>query len=138
MITELTEMLKRHEGLRLEMYHCTAGVPTVGYGHNLLTPITEKAAEQMLLDDIDVVVEELNKNVYWWTDLPENAQIVIANMCFNIGWPRLSQFKKFWAALEERDYERAAYEMEDSRWFKQVKGRAEELKQLMLDCNAKS
>jgi lysozyme len=92
----------------------------------------------MLLDDIDVVIEELNKNVYWWTDLPENAQIVIANMCFNIGWPRLSQFKKFWAALEERDYERAAYEMEDSRWFKQVKGRAEELKQLMLDCNAKS
>jgi len=135
MINKLADMLKRHEGLRLEMYHCTAGVPTIGYGHNLLTPITEETAEQMLEDDIAVVIKELDKNVYWWSDLPENAQIVIANMCFNIGWPRLSKFKKFWAALEERDYQRAAAEMEDSLWFRQVKGRAEELKQLMLECD---
>ena len=132
---QLTTMLKRHEGLRLDMYYCTAGVPTIGYGHNLLTLISEEAAEQMLQDDINIVLNELNDNVSWWTDLPEKAQIVIANMCFNIGLPRLMQFKKFWAALEDRDYERAAAEMEDSKWFHQVKGRAKELKQLMLECN---
>lgn len=132
---QLTTMLKRHEGLRLDMYHCTAGVPTIGYGHNLLTLISEEAAEQMLQDDINIVLNELNDSVSWWTDLPEKAQIVIANMCFNIGLPRLMQFKKFWAALEDRDYERAAAEMEDSKWFHQVKGRAKELKQLMLECN---
>jgi lysozyme len=132
---QLTTMLKRHEGLRLDMYYCTAGVPTIGYGHNLLTSISEEAAEQMLQDDISIVLNELNDNVSWWTDLPEKAQIVIANMCFNIGLPRLMQFKKFWAALEDRDYERAAAEMEDSKWFHQVKGRAKELKQLMLECN---
>ena len=132
---QLTTMLKRHEGLRLDMYYCTAGVPTIGYGHNLLTLISEEAAEQMLQDDINIVLNELNDSVSWWTDLPEKAQIVIANMCFNIGLPRLMQFKKFWAALEDRDYERAAAEMEDSKWFHQVKGRAKELKQLMLECN---
>lgn len=135
MTEEIIEMLKRHEGLRLELYHCTAGVPTVGYGHNLLTPISEEAAELILRDDVNVVLNELDKNVYWWRDLPEDAQSVIINMCFNIGWPRLSKFKKFWAALEDRDFEKAASEMEDSLWFKQVKQRGTELKQLMLRCN---
>lgn len=138
MIDRLKEMLKRHEGFESRMYKCTAGIPTIGYGHNLRTPISEQAGEMILLNDMIVVFNELDSNVPWWEDLPEDAQIVIANMCFNLGYPRLSRFKKFWAALEDRDYEQAAREMEDSVWFHQVKGRARELQDLMRNCHGES
>jgi lysozyme len=71
----------------------------------------------------------------WWRDLPHPAQLVLASMVFNLGWPRFSRFKKMIAALEDRDYDQAAAEMEDSLWFQQIKSRGDELKQLMLECN---
>lgn len=135
MIKELTDIIAEHEGLRLEMYHDTVGVPTIGYGHNLNTPISEEAAYQILQDDVQVAISELDERMDWWRDLPYPAQIVVASMVFNLGWPRFSRFKKFISALEDQDWDRAAYEMEDSLWFQQVKRRGEELKQLMLECN---
>ncbi|MEK9739391.1 MAG: glycoside hydrolase family protein, partial [Euryarchaeota archaeon] len=60
-------------------------------------------------------------------DLPEEAQLVIANMCFQLGRPRLSNFKKFIAAVNDRDWAKAADEMEDSRWYKQTTARADRL-----------
>lgn len=52
---------------------------------------------------------------------------VLINMCFNLGIYRLLGFKKMLAALERRDYIQASIEMMDSRWAKQVGGRAVEL-----------
>lgn len=135
MIDELTEMVAEHEGLRLDMYMDTVGVPTIGYGHNLQTPISLEAAQQILRDDISIAVGELDDRMDWWRDLPRNAQLVIASMVFNLGWPRFSRFKKMIAALEDRDFIGAAEEMEDSLWFQQIKSRGHHLKQLMLDCH---
>ena len=135
MIQELTNLIAEHEGLRLDMYTDTVGVPTIGYGHNLYTPISEEAAYQILKDDVQIAIQELDERMEWWRDLPHPAQIVVASMVFNLGWPRFSRFKKFISALEDRDYTRAAYEMEDSLWFQQVKSRGIELKQIMLECN---
>ena len=53
-------------------------------------------------------------------------------MCFNLGYPRLSGFKNFLAALEFEDWETAAEEMMDSRWSEQVGERAERLRDKML------
>ena len=68
MITMLTELIAKHEGKKLEMYMDTVGVPTIGYGHNLQTPISEKAAMQILEDDVKVAVAELDENMMWWRD----------------------------------------------------------------------
>ena len=133
-IEEFTKTVAKHEGLRLDMYQDTVGVPTIGYGHNLLEPISERAALIILEDDIIKTVNELNDRMPWWEDLPEKAQMVVANM----GWPRFSRFKKMLGALEDRDFIRAATEMEDSLWFAQVKSRGVELKQLMLECHQDS
>jgi len=135
MIENLTNIIAKHEGKRLDMYHDTVGVPTIGYGHNLHEPISERAALVILEDDVQIAVQELDERMDWWRDLPEQAQIVIASMVFNLGWPRFSRFKKMIHALEDRDWNRAASEMEDSLWFAQVKSRGEELKRLMLECN---
>jgi lysozyme len=135
MIDELTSLIARHEGKVLTMYTDTVGVPTIGYGHNLNEPISEAAALQILSDDVAVAVNELDDRMDWWRDLPHPAQLVLASMVFNLGWPRFSRFKKMIAALEDRDYDQAATEMEDSLWFQQIKSRGDELKQLMLECN---
>lgn len=135
MIDELTSLIARHEGKVLTMYTDTVGVPTIGYGHNLNEPISETAALQILSDDVAVAVNELDDRMDWWRDLPHPAQLVLASMVFNLGWPRFSRFKKMIAALEDRDYDQAAAEMEDSLWFQQIKSRGDELKQLMLECN---
>ena len=134
-LENLTDIIAKHEGLRLDMYMDTVGVPTIGYGHNLQTPISEAAAKQILKDDISIAVQELDDRMDWWRDLPYKAQVVLASMVFNMGWPRFSQFKKLRAALEDRDFSKAALEMEDSLWYNQVKSRGVELKQMMLECN---
>ena len=45
-------------------------------------------------------------------------------MVYNLGITRLLKFKKMLAALDSGDYELAATEMLDSRYARQVKGRA--------------
>jgi lysozyme len=62
-----------------------------------------------------------------FTSLPDDAQLIIANMMFNMGLPRLSQFKKMKAAVDAGDWDEAANQMEDSRWYRQVQNRAERL-----------
>ena len=49
-------------------------------------------------------------------------------MCFNMGAPRLSKFKKFIAAVNDGNWSTAAVEMMDSRWATQVGKRAERLR----------
>lgn len=134
-VSELTDLIAEHEGKSLTMYTDTVGVPTIGYGHNLQTPISEHAAKVILADDVKVAINELDDRMDWWRDLPDPAQLVLASMVFNLGWPRFSRFKKLIAALEDRDFNEAAAQMEDSLWYQQIKTRGPALKQLMLDCN---
>ena len=47
-------------------------------------------------------------------------------MMFNMGY-RVFQIKKMKAAVDDRDWESAANEMESSRWYRQVPNRAERL-----------
>ena len=53
-------------------------------------------------------------------------------MCFNMGAPRLSQFKKFIAGVNKGDWPTAAIEMMDSRWANQVGDRATRLRNRIL------
>ena len=52
-------------------------------------------------------------------------------MMFNMGRPRLSQFKMMNACIADGDWEGAAEQMIDSKWYRQVTNRAERLVQRM-------
>lgn len=130
---KLVETIKRHEGLRLKPYTCTAGKLTIGYGRNLEdVGISEKEAEQLLMNDIRSVENSLFQYP-WFTNLSFTRQAIIINMAFNLGIPRLLQFKKMIAALEQHNYPEASYQMLDSKWAKQVGNRAKELSKAMYD-----
>jgi lysozyme len=131
---ELEEQLIRHEGLRLFPYKDTVGKLTIGVGRNIEdNGISEKEAMYLLKNDIERCSKILQENFYFYNFLTHTRKCVLVNMCFNLGFPRLMGFKKMLAALETHDYDTAADEMEDSKWARQVKGRAVELANQMRD-----
>ena len=68
--------------------------------------------------------------LYGWSgfcEWPEEVQNICINMMFNMGNPRLSKFRKMHQALESQNWEEAAKEGRDSKWYEQVTNRAERL-----------
>ena len=127
----LRSQLERHEGLRLKPYLDTVGKLTVGYGRNLEdVGISRDEADFMLDNDIDQVERQL-ETVDEYRDLDPIGQTVIGNMAFNLGFAGLMGFKNMWAAIGRRDWDRAADEMLNSKWARQVGVRAVELSEIM-------
>lgn len=127
----IVRMIKEHEGLSLSMYYDSVGVPTIGYGHNLNYPISEEAANQIFMDDLQIAVNGLLINKPVADTLNPERFGVLCDMCFNLGINRLLGFKKMWAAIEAGDFDTAADEMLDSKWAAQVGRRSIELSRIM-------
>lgn len=124
----LKELLTKHEGERFSMYKDTVGKWTIGVGHNLSDkPISKRASQIILEDDINDVLNDLTRALPWWRLLTEARQIALADMCFNLGLDKLLGFKQFLGALKDGHYDDAAKHGLDSIWAKQVGSRAVEL-----------
>lgn len=129
----LADELKRDEGFRECVYKCSAGKLTIGYGHNIEdNPMPELIAEKLLHHDIAGALAACER-FDWFFELDGVRQRVIVNMVFNLGYNGVSKFKKMIAAIEDREYVLAAFEMRNSRWYRQVGARAERLCKLMRD-----
>jgi lysozyme len=121
----LIDHLIEHEGLKLKPYTDTMGKLTIGIGRNLTDlGISEVEARMLCANDVARLMAELDRNVPWWRSLDETRQEVLAEMCFNLGWPRLSQFHAMLESLKSGDAARAAEEMLKSAWATQVGQRA--------------
>lgn len=130
-MTKLEQQLIKHEGLRLQPYLDTVGKWTIGVGRNLSdNGISESEALLMLRNDIATAERELMSQS-WFNALDAVRKDVMINMCFNIGLTRLLGFKNMIAALTVHDYDKAATEMLDSKWARQVGNRAIELSNIM-------
>ena len=142
-IEKLREELKVDEGCINEIYLDHLGYHTFGIGHLITnedkvwgepvgTTISTKRVNECFKNDIEIDFKELDRSLSWWRELPEDIQLVLANMCFNLGITRLKKFKKFLTALSEKNWELAATEMMDSRWATQVKQRAVRLQKRVI------
>lgn len=126
------ELIKKHEGLRLRPYTCSAGKITIGYGRNIEdNGISEEEAELMLCNDVSSIESELKNKFYWFSNLSEVRKSAITNMAFNLGMPTFKKFKNTISAIESQDWDQAANEMLNSKWALQVKGRATELAKMV-------
>ncbi|NBW18173.1 MAG: lysozyme [Caulobacteraceae bacterium] len=129
---DMIALLERDEGLRLKPYKDTVGKLTIGIGRNLDdVGITAEEARYLVENDIGRCEADLNRNLPGWRDLTEARQQVMVSLVFNLGWPNLSGFLKFLAALKRHAYAEAADELRDSLWYRQVKGRGERLAKMM-------
>lgn len=130
-LKSIEEQLILHEGLRLKPYRCKAGKLTIGVGRNLEDKgLTEQEALFLLRNDIDKAVTDLEKHS-WYIKLDPIRQKVLIDMAVNLGTNGLLQFERMIAALEKGDYENAAKEMQDSKWYRQVKSRGVRLVEMM-------
>jgi lysozyme len=131
-IVDLEAQLLRHEGLRLKVYPDTEGVLTIGVGRNLQgRGITREEALYLLRNDVWDVLQAVQAAFPWAAQLTPTRQQVLCNMAFNLGLPRLKQFRKMLTACERGEYDTAARQMMNSLWAKQVGQRAVELAQMM-------
>ena len=149
---DLIKQLAIHEGVELEVYEDTLGIETIGIGRNLKDRgiadlelahlsksmdeiyqdgITEEDAYFLAERDIDIVEGELFAAKPICNRLDGVRQMILIDMAFNMGIPRLMKFKKMWANIEGNHYELAAIERLDSLWADQVKGRATKLSEAM-------
>ena len=135
MMDKLRANISQAEGLRLKPYRDSEGFLSIGYGRCLDTKGISRAEAEMLLDeDICVACEQYRKIPISKTEnLNKARQRVITEMIFNLGLAGCLGFKRMWAAIERSDFNLAAIEMLDSKWAKQVKGRAIRLADDMRD-----
>ena len=134
-IEQLREELAYDEGCVYEIYLDHLGLPTFGIGHLVRdtdpeagaavgTPVTEDRVIEAFNEDVETVLSDCAILYDDFDELPEEAQLIIANMMFNLGRPRLSKFKGMKAGVDARDWKKAADEMIDSAWYRQVPNRA--------------
>ena len=140
---KLMQELTDDEGCVYEIYEDHLGYATFGIGHLITekdeeygkpvgTPVSEERVGECFNQDIKIVCHELDMKEPWWRNLDDTRQRVMANMCFNLGHPRLSNFKRFLAAMHTAQWETAAVEMMDSKWSSQVGDRALRLRDKVL------
>jgi len=134
------KQLIEDEGIKYEIYLDHLGYPTFGIGHLILetdeeygkpvgTPVNKERVYKCFEEELDLCISECHK-LYGkdtFKEFPSEVQEILVNMMFNLGRPRLSGFKKFNAALLKGNWQTAAKEGRDSRWYRQVTNRAERL-----------
>jgi len=147
------DKLIEHEGLVLTVYQDSLGIDTIGIGRNLEDRgiskeeldymdipsmavvyehgITEADARYLAENDVQIVEEELVRSHPCVDRLDSVRQLVLMDMAFNMGVPRLCKFKNMWNAIHNEDFPNAAKEMLDSRWAIQVKSRSTKLANAM-------
>ena len=145
-IYKLQKELERDEGVKYEVYLDHLGHPTFGIGHLITdddpecgaavgTKVSDDRVKEAFSSDIETVLSDCERLYEDFRDLPEEAQLIIANMMFNMGYTRLSKFRGMKRGVDARDWTAAADEMVDSRWYKQVTNRADRLVMRMRNIN---
>ena len=135
---KLREEIAEDEGCKYEIYLDHLGLPTCGIGHLITeadeehgkavgTVVEQERVKQLFALDMMVTIDECKVLYPDFDDLPEECQHIIANMMFNMGRPRLSRFKLMQAAVNARNWNEAAEQMINSKWYTQVPNRARRL-----------
>ena len=124
-LQKLRAELIRDEGLRLTAYRDSLGFLTIGIGHLIkkgesFGVITKDQAISLLEEDIKDAERKLDSIFPGWRKLDDVRQRTFVNLSVNLGY-KLAAFKRFLHAAKSGDWEKAADQLMQSRWYKQVK-----------------
>jgi lysozyme len=139
---KLRQQLIIDEGVKYSVYLDHLSLKSCGIGHYIRqdepefdlevgTQITEDRCTELFEEDIKSVMKDCKKVFEDWDDMDEEVKQICANMMFNLGLPRFSKFRKTINNIINKNYTKAAEEMRDSRWYRQVTNRAERLAKRM-------
>ena len=132
----LRELLEQDEGCVYAVYLDHLDKPTCGIGHLIVegdpeygwpvgAPVSEERVAELFEQDVQIAI----KDAHWLQpeldDMPEDAQITIISLAFQLGGPRYSKFLKHHAAIEARIWREAAAQLRDSKLYRQTTARTE-------------
>jgi lysozyme len=121
------DQIIRDEGSRAKPYRCTEGKLTIGIGRNLDdVGLSQDEIRYLFQNDYDRARDTATL-LPCWTVCNSPRQAVLVNMVFQLGMRGLMKFKRMMAALDVKDFDRAADEMLDSKWNQQTPKRAQRL-----------
>lgn len=129
---KLKVLLMNQEAFRQFPYTDTTGNLTIGYGRNLISRgISETEASNLLDDDITYFSDKLNQTFPFFDKLDPVRQVVLVDMCFNLGFNGLLQFKNMISAISSKKFMEAAYYMVKSKAYSQDTERYKQLVYMM-------
>jgi lysozyme len=111
--------LMKDEGFRSRPYRCTRGKLTIGYGTNIEDGIEADEAMFLLEYRVDKKIAECLKAFPWFAGLDPVRQGVVVRMAYQLGTDGVAGFRRFCAAMARGDYNAAADEMLDSKWYRE-------------------
>ncbi|MBI3334834.1 hypothetical protein HYZ97_05080 [Candidatus Pacearchaeota archaeon] len=155
----LDKRMIQHEGYRTKVYKDSEGIPTIGIGFNLSRKdapfymqkigadhqrimegkqeLTERQVTDLYLMEKSNVHTSAKRMFPDFDTHPVVVQEVVFEMIYNLGARGFGKFEKTVAAIKRRDYETAAQEMQNSKWYAQVGNRSKTLVQQMKSAAVK-
>ena len=132
----LRELLEQDEGVAYEVYLDHLDKPTTGIGHLIIegdeeygwpvgAPVSEERVTELFEQDVQVAINDARWLHPDLDDMPEDAQITIISLAFQLGMPRYSNFVMHHAAIEARIWREAAAQLRDSKLYRQTPQRTE-------------
>lgn len=136
-----SDLLQRHEGLRLKVYDDTKGLQTIGYGFNLnaagapsictqlgldyaglksgAVSLTQDQADAVFQYQLGIVQSQAARIFPNYGAMPEKVQAVVCDLLF-MGEGTFLTFHQTIAALKAADYKVAADDLVNSLWYREV------------------
>lgn len=137
MINDLKKELLRDEGFVAHAYQDHLGYWTIGIGRLIdqrrRGGLSRDEAEYLLVNDIEKIIATLKQKLPWFDNISDRRKRALVNMAFNLGVNGLLNFKKMLAAMADNDFDKAALEAADSRWYSQVTARAERVIEMIRE-----
>lgn len=136
MMERLRQHLEIEEGCEYRIYLCSKNVLTFGIGHAIKEtdreygwPVDTEIPAERVAEAFEQDVQTCLKDCRWlhpdFDTLPQDAQITIASLCFQLGLPRYQKFRLHHAAIEAREWREAAAQLRDSNLYRQTTNRTE-------------
>ena len=136
-LDRLKTVIASDEGCSNTIYLDSMLEPTCGIGHLIKdgdlefgcvvgTKVSDDRIDALFESDISACLEDCSR-VYSsdFETFPEDAQITIASLLFQLGSPRYGGFVNHIAAVKSRDWAEAAAQLRDSLLYRQTTARTE-------------
>lgn len=129
---DLKALIEKDEGRKRKPYFDTKGKCSIGVGRNLTDRgLSDAEIDFLFENDLRMAVNDVEFFFPWAGKLSRPRQMVLVDMCFNLGVSKLRGFSKMLLNAAHGDFEKAADEMLDSEWAHEVGERARLLSEMM-------
>lgn len=136
MIARLRQLLEQDEGCEYQVYLDSLFKLSCGIGHLITkddyeygwppgTPVSEARVHDLFNKDVQIAMNDAKWIHPDIEEMPEDAQITIISLAFQLGLPGYQRFVKHHEAIKDRDWKEAAWQLRNSKLYRQTTNRTE-------------